>query len=270
MKIFVVGLGLIGASIASGLTNAGHEVYGTDLRSNDIALERKYIKGYDMEELCQADLVILCLYPKDNVAFVLKNQGLFKKNQILMDVSGTKVEMITELEKIIPEGVLYVSTHPMAGKEKKGIDYANSQMFVGANFIICQTKTSTISSVDVVIGIAKDLGFKKITQIDKHAHDRLIGFTSQLPHALAVSLVNSDIYADTSSFTGDSYRDLTRIAMINEDLWQELFFENKVVLIEEISRFEQELDKIKEALISGDSQTLTQLFIASTKKRSQF
>lgn len=270
MKVFVVGLGLIGASIASGLSKAGHIVYGTDLVSNYIALEKKYILGHDIKKLSESDVVILCLYPKDNVTFVKKHQELFREQQIIMDVSGTKVEMIAALEKEIPLGVYYVSTHPMAGKEKKGIEYSNSGLFIGANFIICETDKSTIESIETVILLAKDLGFKKITQIDKYAHDRLIGFTSQLPHALAVSLVNSDIYSDTSSFTGDSYRDLTRIAMINENLWQELFFENKAVLIEEIKRFEQELDKIKNALMSEDKETLTELFIASTKKRSKF
>lgn len=269
MKIFVVGLGLIGASFAQGLSNK-HDVYGFDLVSNQKALEKGYIKGNDLNEISTSDVVILSLYPKDNVLFLKQHIQLFTNKQLIMDVAGTKVEMIDEIESLLPAGYRYVSAHPMAGKEKKGIDYADWKLFNNANFIICETNFSSKNDVLIVRELAYELGFKKVSELDKYAHDRLIGFTSQLPHALAVALVNSDIYQDTSRFTGDSYRDLTRIAMINEHLWQELFFENKKVLVEEINRFESELDKLKQALISEDKEMLIELFIASTKKRSGF
>lgn len=269
MKIFIVGLGLIGASIAEGLKN-NHQVYGHDLISNERAIEKGLIIDSNLNHLSSADLVILALYPKDNVTFFKTHKNLFKKGQIIMDVSGTKVMMIDQLEELLDEGFIYVSTHPMAGKEKKGIEYADKKIFNQANFIICETKFQTTEAIRVVSDLAFELGFKKVSILDRYAHDRLIGFTSQLPHALAVSLVNSDIYKETSSFIGDSYRDLTRIAMINETLWQELFFENKKVLIEEINRFETELDKIKRALVLEDCEALKELFILSTKKRSAF
>lgn len=272
MKVFIAGLGLIGGSYAEGLTKKGYQVYGYNRtkQSEIIALERGYIKGAGLEYLSLADVVILGFYPQLNVEFIKSNLDLFKPGQIVTDVAGTKVEMIPQIEAILPKDVLYVSHHPMAGRETKGIEKADCNMFKGANYLITPSNRSTQDAIEVIRKIGKDLEFKKITIIEPKRHDQLIGFTSQLPHAMAVALVNSDRYEETSSFTGDSFRDLTRIAMINEVLWTELFFENKSILIDEIQQFELELDKIKKALNENDKEALAKLFIQSTVKRSGF
>lgn len=272
MKVFIAGLGLIGGSYAEGLTLKGYEVYGYNRTkaSEVIAIERGYIKDAGLKYLPLCEVVILGFYPQMNVEFIKENLSSLRKGQIITDVSGTKVEMIPQIEAILPEGVSYVSHHPMAGRETRGIEKADYQMFKGANFLITPSGHSNIESIEVIKQIGHDLNFKKITIIDPKRHDQLIGFTSQLPHAMAVALVNSDEYEETSRFTGDSFRDLTRIAMINEVLWTELFFENKTILIEEIQKFERELDKIKEALNQNDKEALAKLFIQSTKKRSVF
>ena len=272
MKVFVAGLGLIGGSYAEGLTKKGYEVYGYNRtkQSETIALDRGYIQKAGLEYLTLSDVVILGFYPQLNVEFVKTHLNLFRPGQIVTDVAGTKVEMIPQIESILPEGVIYVSHHPMAGRETSGIEHANYHMFKGANYLITPSRRSTPEAIEIIRQIGKDLSFKKITIIEPIRHDKLIGFTSQLPHAMAVALVNSDRYEETSSFTGDSFRDLTRIAMINEVLWTELFFENKSILIDEIQQFELELDKIKKALNENDKDALAKLFIQSTKKRSTF
>lgn len=272
MKIFIAGLGLIGGSYAEGLTQKGYEVYGFNRtkESELIAIQRGYIKDAGLKYLPLCEVVILGFYPQLNVTFMEEHRYLLRKGQIVTDVAGTKVEMIPQIEALLPEGVSYVSHHPMAGRETKGIDRADCNMFKGANYLITPSAHSTLESIEIIKQLGRDLNFKRITIIDPKRHDQLIGFTSQLPHAMAVALVNSDAYEETSSFTGDSYRDLTRIAMINEILWTELFFENKVILIEEIEKFERELDKIKKALHDNDKDSLSKLFIQSTKKRSGF
>ncbi|MDX9808156.1 MAG: prephenate dehydrogenase [Acholeplasma sp.] len=272
MKIFIAGLGLIGGSYAEGLTQNGYEVYGYNRtkESELIAIERSYIKDAGLKYLPLCEVVILGFYPQLNVTFLNEHKHLLKPGQIITDVAGTKVEMIPQIEAILPKGVSYVSHHPMAGRETRGIERADCNMFKGANFLITPSAHSTIESIEVIKQLGRDLAFKKITIIDPKRHDQLIGFTSQLPHAMAVALVNSDAYDETSSFTGDSFRDLTRIAMINEVLWTELFFENKTILIDEIEKFERELDKIKQALNDNDKVSLANLFIQSTKKRSGF
>ena len=158
----------------------------------------------------------------------------------------------------------------MAGREKSGVEYSNEVKFEEANFIITALDDSNNVAVEILKKMGEDLGFKRITVIDPKNHDRLIGFTSQLAHAIAVSLVNSDDNPnETKKFIGDSYRDLTRIAMINDNLWCELFLENKDFLFEHIKRFEFELDILKQALANDDKETLKKLFKSSTKTRKE-
>lgn len=271
MKIFVAGLGLIGASYAKALSNH-YQVYGYDINQNacDIALEKGYVKATGLNYIQQCDVVILAFYPTVNISFLKSHKDLFKAGQILTDVAGTKSYMMKEIEAIIGDDLDYCSHHPMAGKEKKGIEFADDQIFKGANFIIVPSTKTKQASQTFLKEMGDLLGFKKQTVIDREKHDKLIGFTSQLPHAMAVALVNADDLEETQSFTGDSYRDLTRIAMINEELWAELFFENKGYLLEEIDRFEKELDLIKNAIKQDDKDALKALFISSTLKRGRF
>lgn len=272
MKIFIAGLGLIGASYASGLSNKGYQVYGYDKDDETckIALEKKYVKGIGLNYMTDCEVVILAFYPQVNISFIKENQSLLRPNQVLTDVAGTKTYMMGEIEKIILPDIDYCSHHPMAGKEKKGIAHADPKIFEGANFIVVPSKQTKENSLKVLEELGKALGFKKQTIIDKEKHDKLIGFTSQLPHAMAVALVNADDLVETESFTGDSYRDLTRIAMINEDLWSELFFENRSFLLDEIEKFEKELDVIKNALKQNNVDKLKATFVRSTEKRSRF
>lgn len=155
----------------------------------------------------------------------------------------------------------------MAGREKIGIEYADDKIFNGANFIITPLEETPQQAMDVLKEIAQDLNFGKITTVSLDKHDQMIGFTSQLTHAIAVSLVNSDYAEDTQRFIGDSYRDLTRIAMINEILWSELFLENRETLLKHIENFESELNVLKLALKQGDRALLQELFIKSTNIR---
>ena len=158
----------------------------------------------------------------------------------------------------------------MAGREKKGIDFASSDVFKGANYILTPTSKNKEENLKLVENLAYEIGFKRVKRISPEFHDEMIGFTSQLPHSLAVALVNSDLEGrDTGNFIGDSYRDLTRIANINEDLWSELFLGNKENLLKSIESFECELDKIKDAIKDDDKESLKKLFIKSTKRREK-
>lgn len=271
MKVFIAGLGLIGASYASGLSKH-YQVYGYDQdeRTCNVALEKGYVKAIGLNHLSMCDVVILAFYPTVNIEFLKSHKDLFKSGQILTDVAGTKSFMMKEIEKIIGNDIDYCSHHPMAGKEKKGIDFSDDQIFKHANFIIVPSIKTKSKSQAFLKEMGDLLGFKKQSVIDMEKHDKLIGFTSQLPHAMAVALVNADDFEETQAFTGDSYRDLTRIAMINEDLWTELFFENKYYLLEEMDKFERAFDLIKDAIKREDKAALKALFIASTEKRGRF
>lgn len=269
MKIFIVGLGLIGASYAEGLHQKGHKIYAYNRNHDHVltGIRQGFIESDNsLKRLTSCDLVILALYPEHNVAFVKENLSLFKKGQTVTDVSGTKTKMMNDIENLLPNGVSYTSHHPMAGKETSGFESRDLTMFRKANFIIVKGLRSTEKDEKLLIEVANALRFGKITVTDAKAHDELIAFTSQLTHVLAVSLVHSDHLTLTKDATGDSYRDLTRIAKINEIMWSELFLENKEALLRKITDFEVELSKIKK-LIDEDQKEDLQVYLKTAKER---
>ncbi len=274
MKVLIVGLGLMGGAYAYRLKNKGYNVYAYDINEDaiKIAKEKNYIDDGStniLDYIEKADMIILCIYPQMIIEFLKENAKYFKPTQIITDICGVKSSFVEEATKLALPAT-YVSHHPMAGREKSGVEYSNEVKFEEANFIITALDDTNSVAIDILKKMGEDLGFKRITVIDPKNHDRLIGFTSQLAHAIAVSLVNSDDNPnETKKFIGDSYRDLTRIAMINDNLWCELFLENKDFLFEHIKRFEFELDILKQALANDDKETLKKLFKSSTKTRKE-
>lgn len=273
MKVLIVGLGLIGGRYAYGLSNKGYEVYGCDknIAAINYAKENKFIidgKANASELIADMDLIILSIYPQAILSFLAENKEYFNSNQIITDVCGVKSSYITEATNLALPAV-YCAHHPMAGREKVGIEYAKDVIFEGANFLITPTSNTPEFAVEAIRKIGEDLEFGKITVMSSDYHDKMIGFTSQLTHAIAVSLVNSDHDDNTKNFIGDSYRDLTRIAMINDELWSELFLENKDYLIKHIISFEYELAVLKKSLIDNNKDSLKALFKSSTKIRKE-
>ncbi len=273
MKIAIVGLGLMGGSYAIGLTKKGYTVYGIDQNPGAIeyALNQKMIVqgSTDPSELLKlADVVVLAIYPQAILQFLRTYQEIWQNHQIITDICGVKSSFLAEATKLVYPAT-YLSHHPMAGREKIGITYADDSIFKGANFLITPLENTPNEAIAVMQGIGRDLGFGNISIVSPKRHDEMVGFTSQLTHAIAVSLVNSDHDEETGHYIGDSYRDLTRIAMINETLWSELFLENKAMLLKHIESFEQELDLLKKALNEENQKTLEELFIKATKIRKK-
>ena len=276
MNIVVVGLGVIGGSFTMALKNAGFkEVYGIDINEESLrkAEELGLIKeGFTTGEriLKDADLIIISLYPRLVKNFIKENKNYFKDGAVITDATGIKKFFIEDVMKILPDNIDFVFGHPMAGREKKGIDFASAEVFKGANYILTPVSRNKPENIDMIEDLVKQLGFKRVRRITPEFHDEMIGYTSQLPHTIAVALMNSDIEGrETGSFIGDSYRDLTRIANINEDLWSELFLGNKENLLTSIKNFEDELDKIKNAINNDDKEELKKIFIKSTKRREK-
>lgn len=274
MKIVIVGLGVIGGSFAMALKEAGYqEVYGIDTNAQTLQKAREMgiiIDGKtDGTYLLQdADLIILSIYPQLLKAFIQNHCHLFKAGCVITDATGIKGMFVDDILEILPEEIDFIFGHPMAGREKKGIDFASNQVFKGANYLITPTQKNKEENIKLIENLAYEMGFKKVRRITPSFHDEMIGFTSQLPHAIAVALINSDEEGrDTGSFIGDSYRELTRIANINEDLWSELFLGNKDNLLKAINNFELELDLIKKAIHDYDIETLKQYFRKSTQRR---
>ena len=274
MKIVVVGLGVIGGSFLMALKEAGYkDVYGIDINEDSLRKAKQkgliidgFVNGKDI--VSKADLIIISLYPRLVKNFIIENRDDFKDGAIITDATGIKEFFIKDIVDILPKNIDFIFGHPMAGREKKGIDFASAEVFKGANYIITPIERNKPQNLDLIKSLVYEIGFKRVKMITPKYHDEMIGFVSQLPHAIAVGLINSDIEGrETGSFIGDSYRDLTRIANINEDLWAELFLENKENLLQCIENFETELDKIKKAVKCNDADKLKELFIKSTKRR---
>ena len=218
----------------------------------------------------QAEAVVLGLYPHALIDWVRANARFLRPGTLVTDVCGVKQAVVGPVQDAMPEGVEFIASHPMAGKEVSGVEYADSAIFRPANFIITPTERNTPRGIAFARQLAETLGFAHIAQLSCAEHDRMIGYVSQLTHAIAVSLMNANGDPRLCEFTGDSFRDLTRIARINEHLWSELFLLNRDALCAEIEQFEASLTDLKEKLQAGDEEGLKDLFRRSTARRAMF
>lgn len=271
--ITVVGLGVIGGSFVKALKNQGYQVYGIDTSLDTLkrAKEECYIvEGFidGTQIIPETDLTIICLYPSLVLDFIKNNS--FKKGSIITDATGIKGYFIDQAIDLAGDQAIFISGHPMAGREKKGFEYSSKEVFLNANYILIDHRIEQRDALGFMEQFVARLGFKSIKIMSPKDHDEVIAFTSQLPHVIAVSLINSDNQKfDTGKYIGDSYRDLTRIANINENLWAELFLNNKENLLNAINHFEAQLDNIKAALESCDEDKLKEYLIESSNRRQK-
>ncbi|NLP22565.1 MAG: prephenate dehydrogenase [Erysipelotrichaceae bacterium] len=273
-KIAIVGLGLLGGSYAKGLARANYQLIGIDIDLEAVEFAKKLnwiVEGGDDPSLVKnADIIIFALYPLTLLDWVKENQKYFKSGAIITDVTGIKVEVLKGLKEILRDDVEFIASHPMAGKEVSGIKYADTSMFEPANYIIVPTKDNTEEGIRVATDIAKILNFNTIVELDPETHDEMVGFVSQLTHVIAVSLMNSKDNTHLVDYTGDSFRDLTRIAKINDVLWTELFMMNKENLSKEIDDFVEAILHFQKALDNSDIEEMKRLFVQSTERRKLF
>lgn len=273
-NILIVGLGVVGGSYAMALTAAGYKnVYAVNRSEASLkkAVQAGIVKGgsVNIEDFAaKADIAVIAVYPTGAEECARKLGALMKKGSLVTDVLGIKRYYSEKISAVLPDYIDYVPAHPMAGREKRGLDYASADVLKGANFIITPITRSTLCGIEAVKTLACDMGFGKIRTLTPEEHDRVIAYTSQLPHALAVSLINSDEEdSGTGDFIGDSFRDLTRIAEINADLWQELFIGNGENLIAAIDMFTAQLSAIRKAVEEKDRESLVKQFEKSSARR---
>ena len=275
-KFLIVGLGLLGGSIALGLKKWNHTVYAIDIdeKAIEYALNNHIIdEGSTTCEpnlLNKADVIISGLYPTMIVDWIKDNQQHFKENALITDVTGVKGAIVYKIQEILRSDLEFIGAHPMAGKEVSGVYYADSSIFLPANLILTPTDKNTKETIDFMYEFGKELRFNNICELTVEKHDQMIGYLSQLTHVIAVSLMNANDSTHLKEYTGDSFRDLTRIAKINENLWTELFLLNKENLVLEIEQFVNEINDFKDALVNEDIDKMKQKFITSTNRRKYF
>lgn len=275
-KILIVGLGLIGGSYAKALRKLGFKISAITLNQSDIdyAVENGIIdEGYTEplpEVIENAELIIFALYPKTFVEWIEKYQQFFKSGALLTDVTGVKSSVVYKIQDILRPDVEFIAAHPMAGKEVYGVQNSDPKIFHGANYIVTPTEKNTDSAVEDCLELGRLMGFNRVSVLTPEKHDEMIGFVSQLTHCIAVSLMNCYDGEKLQDYTGDSFRDLTRIARINDEMWSELFLLNKETLLEQMDKFLSEFGKLRKTLENGDRETMREMMRVSTKRRALF
>lgn len=274
MKIAVVGLGLIGGSIAKTIKkNTSHTCYGIDLNENTIAqaLSQEAIDAkITPQQLCDMDIVIVSLYAGGIVNFVLSNLDNFKKGAIVVDTCGVKSEIVSKLEKPLSDkGVHFVGCHPMAGREYSGFEYALDNLFDNASCIITPTDSTDKQALSAVKELAQQMRFRRVVESTPEKHDKVIAFTSQLAHVVSASYVKSPSLFEQDGFSAGSFKDMTRVAYLNENMWTELFMLNKDALIPEINSVINALCDYRDCLEQGDSDRLRELLKDSRELKTK-
>ncbi len=275
-KILIVGLGVIGGGYAKALSDKGYTVKCITKEQKDI----DYATGRGMisygtteveeEIIKEAELIVFALYPKIFIDWIRKYQHLFTKGTLITDVTGVKGSVVGKVQSILREDCEFIAAHPMAGRERSGVEFSDPRVFIGANYIVTPTEKNTKEAIEICKALGLELGFSRISELSCEEHDEMIAFLSQLTHCIAVSLMNCNTTEGLEKYTGDSFRDLTRIAKINDRMWSELFMLNKEALLREMDLFMDELCDFRKALSEGNTELLRKKMRASTERRTLF
>ncbi|MBQ7636137.1 MAG: prephenate dehydrogenase [Lachnospiraceae bacterium] len=275
-KILIVGLGLLGGSYAEALTDLGYHVGAVTRSESSIkyALDKGIIAEgtteIDPEFIGKYDLLVFCLYPKVFLKWITDNQKYIKSGALITDVTGVKRNVVYPIQSILREDLEFIGSHPMAGREVYGVQNATKEIFKNANYIVTPTLKNTPEGIAACEELGRELGFRSVKTLSPEQHDEMIGFLSQLTHCIAVSLMVCKDSESLVDYTGDSFRDLTRIAKINESMWTELFYMNKDELLLQMELFEEKFNILKEAIRKEDTERIHEIMRLSTEKRKLF
>jgi len=266
----------MGGSYARALSKKGYCVRCITKNQKDIdyALANGMIREGSTEVepalVQQADLIIFALYPHIFVDWVGQYQHLFRPGTLITDVTGVKGSIVSTVQEMLRPDVEFIAAHPMAGRESSGVEYSDDRVFQGANFIITPTERNSSEAIAVCREIGEVLGFARISQLSPKEHDRMIAFLSQLTHCIAVTLMTCNETPMMEQYSGDSFRDLTRIAKINDVMWSELFMLNRDALLEQMDAFADEFDRFRQMLKNGDSDGMRDVMKRATARRTLF
>lgn len=264
MNIGIVGLGLIGGSMVKALKAfTDNKIYGYDIKNDVVneAVSRNILdRKLTNSNISHLDILIIALYPEAAIDYVKEHASKISKNAVVMDCCGVKRLVCDELEPLAEEyGFTFIGAHPMAGLHMSGFDYSSENLFKDASLVLCPNSKVKKEKVDILKDLFKKVGFNNIQISTPSEHDRIIAFTSQLCHVVSNAYVKNEAATLHKGFSAGSYKDLTRVAKLDENMWTELFLENYDYLFKEIDELINNLTKYKDAIINKDEKTLKQL-----------
>ena len=272
-RFLIVGLGLLGGSYAKALKKQGFSVEAVTRSQStiDYALEQGIIDGGaafpDPDIIGRADFVVLAMYPQTLLDWVKAHQRYFKSGALITDVTGVKTCVVEPVQQMLRPDVEFIAAHPMAGRETLGVRNADDSIFRGANYIVTPTEKNTPQAIEACEELGRVLGFARVSRLTPEKHDEMIGFVSQLTHAIAVALMTCNDIEGLEKYTGDSFRDLTRIAKINDEMWSELFLANREALLEQMDQFAAQFALMRQQLAEGDREGMRDVMRRSTVRR---
>ena len=273
-RIAVIGMGIIGGSFCKALKKyTNHYVIG--INRTQSTLQEAFDCGAidemgDEKSLEKADVIIMAVYPQAAIDYIRENGKHIKKGCIVTDSSGIKAEICPEMTELAKKyDFEFVGSHPMAGKEINGFGASDAELYRGASYIVVPCEAGE-NAVKTLCDLALEINFGGIKITTPEEHDKMIAFLSQLTHCIAVTLMTCNNDKGLEKYTGDSFRDLTRIAKINDAMWSELFLMNKDALLAQMDSFASEFSKMRQMLISDDREGLREMMRKSTERRSHF
>lgn len=272
IPIAVIGLGLMGGSFAKRLKELGHPVIGLN-RTESVAKEALamgIVDSIDPKDLKKAEIVIFCTPERGTLSFIKEHLPLIHEKAVLTDIAGVKNGFAGEIKALLPEGMDFVSGHPMCGREGAGLAQADGSIFDGANYVLIPEPWNRKEHLELVKRMAEELGCAHVPVVTAEEHDRAIAYTSDLTHAVAIALMNSSSYSEkTKYFIGGSFRDETRVADINGKLWTSLFLANREKLLEEIDRFSEALQQLRGAIAAEKEEEITAFLEEAGRRRRE-
>lgn len=264
MKIGIIGLGLMGGSLAKAISfGTEHTVWGTN-RSKEAVQKALFVgaiqKELTKEDLKECDLVIVSLYPQASIDYIKENASNFKKDAIVMDISGVKRYVCDALYEVAKKNdFVFIGAHPMAGLHLSGFEHSTAKIFNNSSMILTPYEDTPWGYINTIKELFLKIGFTNIQMSTPDEHDKIIAFTSQLAHIVSNAYVKSPNALIHKGFSAGSYKDLTRVAYLNENMWSELFLENRDNLINEIDSIVNNLVQYKEAMENNDREKLEEL-----------
>ncbi len=274
MKIGVVGLGLIGGSMAKAIKeNTKHTVLGFDIKISEVYAAELVGSVDEMltdENICECDFVIVSAYPQGTIDFVKEKADKFKKSCIVIDCGGTKIKVCQQLYPVAKKnGFVFIGGHPMAGTQYSGFRHSRASLYKGATMLLAPEEKTEIAVREKARDLFLEIGFGRVQFTTAQQHDRVIGYTSQLPHIISNAYVKSPNAQEQRGFSAGSYKDLSRVARLNETMWTELFLDNKENIVFEIDTLINSLKQYSDAIKNNDENRLIELLKDGTQKKER-
>ena len=273
MTVGILGLGLIGGSLARAYKLAGHTVYAKNLEPEmlSFAMLAGAVDGaLDEETIPQCDLLLLAIYPEGSAAWLESNGERITRDTLVIDCCGTKQLVCSRCFPVARRyGFTFVGGHPMAGSQFSGFKYSRATLFQGAPMVLVPPVYDDMALLQRVKDALEPCGFGFFSVTTAEAHDRMIAFTSQMPHILSNAFIKSPTALEHKGFSAGSYRDLTRVAWLNPGMWTELFLENRENLLFELDQYIHSLTEYREALQERDEQRLYRLLDEGKRRKEE-